>query len=339
MRTHTIDYRERKGEGGGLLNRGITIYELPRPVIRCRLFGHKPVVDGTGTIGEPGYLSRWVACDRCGERPEPQGKLGPARWNLGETYTGNFNGGLTLETGHNPEISPGSWPTSTFEFHSQIVIGGGYPGFGAQLKIGNAGSENALGGHLHLGRIFGFYWSTGDLGRGIQRRLNPTGYESKVLDLSANHGRLSWRVWADRDGGYHRDTPRWRDGSARYRPLDILFGPKRFELADVGEPITAELVMPHGDRHDVALQLRRRTVGRKRTRTRFDGWNVDWKVRPGIPTKPHGRGTIHGSGVRLDAVNPESSAWAFHALDQIRDDISEIRTRYDYVPAQEGTGQ
>lgn len=333
MRTHTIDYRARKGENGGLLNRGIWINEIPRPLVRCRLFGHKAVVDGHGSVGEPGRAARWVACDRCGERPEPQGTLDPAAWDLGEPYP---KPGDVREAGHG-ETNPGPWPTPLFEFHAQIVIGGGYPGFGAQLKVGNAGSENALGGHLHLGRIFGFYWSTGEFGRGLQRRLNPTGYESKVFDLSANHGRISWRLWANRDGGDRRNTPRWRDGSARYRPLDILLGPKRYQFTDFGQPITAQLVMPHGDRHNVTLQLRRRTVGRKRTRTRFDGWDVDWDVRGGIPTKPHGRGTVHGSGVSLDAVNPESSAWALQALDKIRDDVSAMRTRYDYVPVQEGT--
>jgi len=336
MHTMTTDYRERKPESRReLLNRGYWVHDIPRPILRCRWFGHKPVVDGYDSrVASDSH--RWIACDRCGERPEPQGSLDPARWDLGEPYTGTFNGGFSA--GAVVERWPGPWPKSTFEFHCQLVLGGGYGGFGAQLKIGNCGSENALGGHLHLGRLFGIYWSTGDLGRGIQRRLNPTGYESKIFDLSAHDGRLSWKVWAGRNGDARR-LPRWRDGSIRYRLLDIVLGPKRYEYEDIGEAVTATLGLPHGDRYDLKLQLRRRSRGRKRTRSRFDGWDVESDApRGGIPTKPgYRRGTVHGSAVSINTANPASSAWALEALEQVRNDITSMRTRYDYAPSQEGT--
>jgi hypothetical protein len=333
MHKFTVDYRARGDKPRGVLNRGIFINGIPRPLLTCRRFGHKAVIDGHGGPGEPGRAARWVACDRCGERPEPQGRLDPALWEVGEPYPkpGDPREATPSET------NPGPWPTSnTWDLSIQILIGASYPGFSAEAKVGNCGSENATAAHLRLGRAFAIYINTGELGRWWQRRLNPVGYESKVVKVAVDRSRVRWNLGMPRDS-YNKAWPRWRYGSFRWRPLDVLFGERRYTHEKVGKPVTAELVMPHGDRHEVTLQLQRRTVARKRTRSRFDGWAVDWDARAGIPTKPHGRGTVHGSGVRLDAANPESSAWALQALDQIRDNVSAMRTRYDYVPAQEGT--
>jgi len=87
----TVDYRKRDGERPGtLLNRGYFLTGLPRLILLCRLLGHRPVVDGTtGYRDRPGH--RWVCCDRCGVRPDPQGQLDPDRWNIGDRYTGPFD--------------------------------------------------------------------------------------------------------------------------------------------------------------------------------------------------------------------------------------------------------
>jgi hypothetical protein len=69
------DYLKQDGPKPGMLvHRAFHVMRAPRPILACRLLGHKPVVDGTrGTPNRPGY--RWVCCDRCGLRTSPQGDL------------------------------------------------------------------------------------------------------------------------------------------------------------------------------------------------------------------------------------------------------------------------
>lgn len=325
MYTFTTDYR--KDDGRGLVNRGLFINGLPRPILLCRMFGHKPVVDGTGTLGERGHLSRWVTCDRCGTRPSPQGRLDPAVWNVGEKYTGQY-----VNTPANvPETAPGSWPkTPTWDLSVQLCIGSSFPGFGAQAKVGSCGSENATAAHLRIGRAFAIYIDTGELGRFWQRRLNPTGYESKVVELSIGHGHIHWKLLAPRDSS-SRHMPRWRDGSIRYRLLDILLGEKRYSYEDVGGCVTATLKLPHGDTHEILMQLRRRARSRKRTRARFDGWTIDWDTQtpPGIPTKPGGLGNVSGASIPFSPVEPD--AWQSAALAGISKQLTDQRDRYGYA--------
>lgn len=309
LHAFTTDYR--RDDGRGLVNKGLFLNYILRPVLICRVRGHKPVVDGVGTTD--GYVARWVVCDRCGVRPEPQGQLDPEVWNVGEPFTGPM---------------PGPWPkTPTWDLSMQLCIGSSSPGFGAEVKIGSGGSENATAAHLRLGRLFAVYVSTGELGRGLQRRLNPTGYESKVTGLTIGHGRVHWRVWQPRNGS-RRGTPRWRDGSFRYRLLDILLGEKRYAYEDI-DRATAALTLPHGDAHEITMRLQRRTVARKRGRPRFDSWAVDWDVRGGIPTKPHGRGSVCGSGVTV--VEGDREAWQQAALDAVAKQITDMRDRYDFA--------
>lgn len=333
MHTFTVNYQ--RDEKRGLLNRGIFIHGLPRPILACRLAGHRPVVDGTDPTYPGGHAARWVVCDRCGTRPEPQGVL-PARLAIGQPYTGDHDNALV--DGHR-QRTPGPWPRPTFDLSLQILLWAGYWGLSAQQKVGNAGSENALAGHLRLGRLFGFYWSTGDLARGLQRRLNPTGYESKIIDVSAGHGRIRWKLWTDRDRS-SRDTPRWHDGSIRYRPLDIVLGPRSATSEKTGEPVDAPLWLSDGA-HLVTLQLRRYTTKRKRGRKRFRAWEADWRVKGGIPTKPGGRGRILGSSVRVstEAAEPAAGAWVDAALAAIADEIHRDRVRHAFASVEGGMNQ
>ncbi len=88
MHRFSIDYRKRDGKRHGtLLDRGHFIHDLPRLIPVCRLFGHRPVVDGTQGIGTS-KPSRWVCCDRCGIRADPQGDLNPAEYGIGDRYSG-----------------------------------------------------------------------------------------------------------------------------------------------------------------------------------------------------------------------------------------------------------
>lgn len=321
MHIHTANHRAEQDPPRGLANRSFWAHDLPRPLLTCRLLGHRPVVDGTGPLGPGLRAARWVCCDRCGVRPDPQGRLDPERHDVGDRWTGpsdpDFRAAL-----------PGSWPARpTWTFGGQLLIGSAHTGFGLQAKIGNAGSEEVLAGHIHLGRAFALYLHTERLGTWWQRRLNPTGYESKMLEMAAHHGHLHWKLWAPRDTS--RATPRWRDGSARINPLDIVLGPRRYSYTDVGDPVESTLRMPHGDKHTVTLQLQRRTLARKRGGRTVRTWAVDWEARPGIPIKPHG-GRILGSGVAVDGDAVTEGRWVFPALAAIAADLAKDRARHGY---------
>src|SRR5262245_12335266 len=87
----SIDYLKRDGRQRGMLvHRGIWLHDVPRLMLWCRLRGHKPVIDGNGPDRPDGGARRWVVCDRCGVRPDPQGNLPAKRFDVGQRYTGDL---------------------------------------------------------------------------------------------------------------------------------------------------------------------------------------------------------------------------------------------------------
>ncbi|MCI3246283.1 hypothetical protein [Streptomyces spinosisporus] len=344
MHRFSVNYRERDGQRRGtLLNRGYFASSLPRLILACRLLGHRPVVDGTeGFNDRPGH--RWVCCDRCGVRPDPQGHLDPDRWDIGDRYDGPLDGvrppypsreeikqraeqGLPL---YEREPVPGPWPGKpTGDVGAQLIIGKSFPGWDAELKIGNAGSEHTLAAHLRLHPFGAIYLHTERFGTWLQRRLNPTGYESRVISLGIQHGGIDWKLWAKRDES-SRDDPWWMRGTIKLDPRDRLFGRSRYEYEDIGEPLTVTVRMPHGDDHEVRLKLQKCTDGRNRRR--FHSWTVDWFTRPGIPTKQRGRGLVLGSAVDVSAASVEGGTWPAEAAAAIAARMTADRTQYGYRP-------
>lgn len=160
MRGHTVDYRTQEDAPPRwrLFDRGFWINDIPRPLLLCRTLGHKPIVDGTGTPGEyRGHVARWVACDRCGVRPHPQGSLDPAAWSVGDCYTGEWDESpppawvpKSLDDAR-PDGDwerarsyslPGPWPKNpTWTFGGQGILGKNIPGASIEFKIGNSASE------------------------------------------------------------------------------------------------------------------------------------------------------------------------------------------------------
>jgi len=227
MHWHTLDYRKRDGRRPGtLVNRGFWLH-LPRALPLCRMLGHKAAVDGTTGLRPDDPGSRWVCCDRCGIRCTPQGGLDPDRWNIGDPYDGDHSpAGIhtsrIVPTSAFVTELPGPWPTDpTGVIGGQVVVGETFGGIGFDLKLGNCGSEQTLAGSISLHPLGALYLHTEGYGTWLQRRLNPTGYKSKVVELRTYGGSLYWKLGANRDE-WSKGTPRWRDGSLVVDPRERL---------------------------------------------------------------------------------------------------------------------
>lgn len=315
---HSVDYRRDRGElERSLLNRGWWLQGTPRLIPMCRLRGHKPVVDGVD-YGRLGRRSRWVCCDRCGillQQPVDS----------------------DLEVGQ-PYIDPIPGPSQPSDVSGargvvggQLVIGPSMSGFAVEAKIGNAGSEHTLAGHLRLSPLGAIYVHTERHGTWLQRRLNPQGYDSRVVGLSVENGRLHWQFWAKRNES-SRSDPRWMRGSVEVDPRTILFGPARYSYEDFGEPQVVTVRMPHGDDHEVTVQLQRQLHGRKRLPSRVrESWTAQWNVTPGIPTKRDDRGRVYGSSETVTAAGVREGAWPAEAAAAIAARMTRDRSRNGYV--------
>lgn len=364
MRPHTVDYLAQDGRrptARQRVSRGFWLRNVPRLLLICSLAGHKPVVDGTeGFRDQPGH--RWVACARCGVRPDAQGNLDPARWDIGRPYTGAWTDqsdhGITTKgapvdpdnTSPDRERTwtvPGPWPAKqTGTIGGQLVIGTNQPErIGFSVKVGNMGSEHTLAADVSLPYVGALYLHTENFGRGLQRRLNPTGYESKVVELGLNaydHA-LRWRLWANRNERA-KDTPAWRDGSISLDLAERAFGPKRYSYTIQGRPVMGLVRMPEGDDHQVRLTLKKQTLSRPRPAGRQpleEKWTVDWQTRTGIPVRTHSykSGTTNGGTVYVSDDSVRHDRWVLEACATIATKIAADRTRYRWKPTAPATAR
>ena len=317
IRWHSVDYRADPGERGWV-NRGFWIHNTPRLMPLCRLFGHKPVIDGVDYRNPKAERPRWVVCDGCGIR------------------AGNLVTDLPIGARHTGPL-PQPWGEPTGTIGGQLVIGPASMTVSAEVKIGNSGSEHLLAGHVHLGNLGALYLHTERHGRWLQRRLNPTGYKSRVTGFAIHDGNFYGRIWADRDG-WSRKDPRWQQWSFTIDPRTILLGHARYGYTDVGDPVEAVVRMPHGDDHPVTLQLQRQSHGRDRSKRRRLSWLVHWESERGIPTKSHSSGGSTSSGEKVDDQAVENGTWPAQACASIASRMTAQRVRYGYHDsAEEGT--
>lgn len=344
MRAHTVNYRARDAayhRRGQIVNVGFFLTGLPRLIPVCRLLGHRPVVDGiydrptsTGVT----YGVRWVVCDRCGTRGEPQGSLDPVRYVIGDRYAGPWKadvptGAGTTESRYGTRLSvPGPIGVRPRgELGGQLVIGANQSGWGVEVKVGNAGSEHTLAASIHCGWMGALYLHTERFGQGIQRRLNPTGYQSRVSGLRWSGGCLTWMLWARRDE--HADTdPWWQYHLFDLRIRDKVLGPRRYAYTDVpGGEVSRLVRMPEGD-YLVGLKLQRRRFGRRRGRPRCS-WTVEWNtLGRGIPTRGPGRNKTLGSGVDVSDRSVRVGTWPSEATAAIVAQMTAERTQYEWEP-------
>lgn len=346
----TVDYLKRDGRRRGeLVSVGFFVHGLPRLMPLCRLLGHRPVVDGTKPLrltgsehSSPG--NRWVCCDRCGVRGQPQGHLDPEVWAIGDKYVGgwldepvtdleqkltrrNTERGFELPgpIERRPEGSAGG----------QLVVGTQLGGFGWELKVGNGGSEHTLAAQVNLGPLGALYLHTSRFGTGIQRRLNPVGYESRLTGVRWWDGRLEWRLWSKRDSGTRYGPSRepwWMRGDIDLRVRHRLLGPKRYDYTDVPDAqVTRVVRMPEAD-YLVQLKLQRCAFGRRRGRKKHS-WHVDWTtLGQGIPTRARDRGKICGSGVEVCQQAVRNGTWPAEAAAAIATAMTRMRIRDGWDP-------
>ncbi len=366
VRTYLVNYRRRDKDDGRAANPvhvAAFVREVPRVAVWCRLFGHRSVVDGTKTI-TPGH--RWVVCDRCGERPEPQGSLDPTVWNIGDRYTGEFatamgvdgnarkaalaalNSDVAADRGRAAEVLrtrpvydgrgaylPGRYPRQLrgelgFEF--VVRRSNQWSGVGWEAKVGNGGSEHTLALNLYIPFV-SLYLHTGGFGAWMVRRFNPTDLESKMVGLRLVGGRLEWQLWAPRDNLKGRQIVRWRKGELSMRWRDKLLGPRRYTYTDVpGGEVTRVLRLPEGD-YLLGLKLQTVTFGRRRGRRRQLPPMVEWSaLGPGVPTKGPLRGRTYGSAVEVPELAMRAGTWPAEAIAAITVQVTQTRTGYGWEP-------
>ncbi|MFG2970876.1 hypothetical protein ACGFZS_47170 [Streptomyces sp. NPDC048288] len=328
-----------------LVSRTFWVSDVPRLIPLCRLLGHKPVVDGTDTP------RRWVVCDRCGIRANPQGNLDPEQWNIGQPYTEPLTPTQPVSStvrdqlarrGLKPSHSgnPGPIPTQPVgTVGGEIHIGKSkWRTVGIDFKVGNCGSEQVMAASLRLGPLGSLYLHTEDHGRRIQRRLNPTGYQSRETGLSYYHGRLSWKVWAKRDERRKAD-PKWMQGSIPIDPRDLLLGPAKNRQVSETEKVPAVVRMPEGDTYDVTVHLEKWETRRTRGRARVY-WLAQWDCAKGIPVRNHdwkGDETFSCSW-QIQGVTPDTPRWPLILAAKAAEQCSRDRARYDYT-APEAAGK
>lgn len=342
MYLHTVDHAKDRPNSRVLLHRSYYANNVPRLMAACRLFGHKPVVDGYNSKHGPAEerRRRWVACDRCGARPEPQGNLDPDQWPIGTPYTGPFTGrpfpkqaarqlakrGIVAP----PPKNPGTWPAKpTGDVSAELVIGRSHS-IGADFKVGNPGSENVLAAHIGLGPLGALYVSTGRFGTWVQRRLNNQGYDSRETGFSIHHGRLWWNVWARRDE-HRAGDPKWMRGTIHLDPRHHILGPAKNRKVSETEKVPVTVYMPEGDTHDVQVHLElwetRRTRGRARTY-----WMAQWDCEKGIPVRNHdwkGDAT-YSCAWGIEGVTPDNQRWPYILAAKAAEQCTRDRARYGY---------
>ncbi len=364
MYTHIVNYRRRDQADGRqrsrfpIVNIGFWWHYVPRLLIWCWLFGHRAVIDGAGKARtnadgtvDTSHCARWVVCSRCGTRGDPQGSLDPEHWNEGDRYRGPFAPLLPTEdrvhvTGYTsthkrPIRMPGRIPyRDTGTLGGQLVIGPsmrdrGFTSVGFRLKVGNAGSEHPLGMTLHFGWLGSLYLHTGTIGRQWQRRLNPDGYDSRVIEVMLRRAHFDWKLWAKADE-WKRSDPKWMRGSVNFSLFDRLLGVRRYDYQDIPGGTTTRMVSMPERQYLVELKLQRQIHGRRRWRKTLS-WSVDWStLGAGIPyRRPTGSwkgDDICGSAVKVSDASVRAGTWADAAAVAIAARITESRAGNGWSP-------
>ncbi|MBO3753138.1 hypothetical protein J5X84_44505 [Streptosporangiaceae bacterium NEAU-GS5] len=135
--------------------------------------------------------------------------------------------------------------------------------FSVEVEVGN-GAEDTLASHIRVWPFGALYLHTEQFGTWLQRRLNPAGYDTRVIALPIDDWTIRWQLWA-RQHCWSSTDPTWMQGSLSLDLVQKIWGPRRYAYTDVGGPELAVIELPEGD-YRVKLQLQRRSHGRPRGR-------------------------------------------------------------------------
>lgn len=190
-----------------------------------------------------------------------------------------------------------------FGGHLEAILRSPKPEFSARFSVGTASSETPFDGHLTiLGS--GLYWGIENGGKlaDFLTRRDVHKYEGRELKLHLYHGTLYWHVWTHSGSWERGEFAAWRTGSQNVRPLDILFGRRRYWYEDV-DTAELEIQMPEGA-YPVKATLQRQLHGRPKSKRRETSWTVDVEAPKGIPNRYDKSGgwkgdRVYGFGVKL----------------------------------------
>lgn len=351
MHAFTVNYLKRDRREGRrrpwtFVDVGFFLFGVPRLMLWCRLFGHRPVVDGTSPLSSAGDPHRWVCCDRCGVRGDPQGTLDHRVYRVGQRYRGAWAPpGAAVQKP--PPDRRGWWRSPgpieahpTGELGGELVLGRNHRGsLGFEAKVGNAGSEHTLA--VKISFVVGvLYLHTERFGTWLQRRLNPVGYQSKLIGFEVGWGFARWRLWSGRDAlrAGPDAEPWWRQGEIRVRTRDWLLGPSRYRYIPAGEPQPRIVRMPEGD-YLVDLKLQRVVHGRRRG-PKHRSWLVEWETprgARGIPTEGPRRGHVTGASITMPAESVRDDTWAAEAAARIALWATQQRNQHGWDPTRAPT--
>jgi hypothetical protein len=281
-------------------------------------------------------LAGWPATDAASGLTR-RGNLPAARFQLGQPYTHDLYRQEFVQAMRELGATtwgPGPWPdTPTGTLGGELVIGKTFGVFAVEVKVGNCGSEQTLAAHVRLWPFGALYLHTERFGTWLQRHVNLTGYESRVISLSVDGWRISTQLWARRDS-WSRDDPWWMHGSVSLDLVEKVFGPKRYSYETVDGPVLGWVKMAEGDSHQVQLTLRRQRPGRTRLNPLAKwSWTVEWEANsPGIETRP-GKSGIISSSVRVPDEAIEARCWDMLACALIARKLSDDRAQYGYCRA------
>ncbi|WP_161500840.1 hypothetical protein [Embleya scabrispora] len=262
------------------MSRLYRITRIPRPASRCLWRGHDPVI--AGAPGAPGTSppTRWVTCSRCGMEPTGRGDLSPLVGNIGDPYTGRFDGPNTNDLRHATaegylvHTPPGPWPYRALPRSLSIRIAPSGRGVRAGFVLRPRRSER-VAAWLELGRLGSIHVDTR-----VDADCGPDHWTDRLVSVSYVARRLSL------------------DGSARrIAELDLdwrnhILGPVRVTVTELATA-SATARLPDGRTCALRLRLSRRDVRRTRGRTRRE-WRADWNCPQLHPyLEPPGSGRIH----------------------------------------------
>lgn len=315
MKIHTVDHNE-AGRAGVIYSKTHHLHgHLPeRPL--CWLLGHQPTVHSmetsySGTV-------RWIECKRCLRRPQ----------FLNQRTAGLESDGVRVDwDGLLEAARDAEWSSRDVGSHIQVHVQKPRPEMSLRLHLGGRGSETPIDAHASILGT-GVYLGVG-VGEKLAELLGP----HRDLRVGIHDGCLRWTLWGQSDSTGAR-KPRWQEGWFGINPIDGIFGPKRCDYRTVDQQV-AVLALPDGEEHTVVLKLQRRTIGRKRLKSRAEvAWVVDWEAPDGIPVYVN-RGwkgnDVYASDIEIDPFEAEADvdgpAWVYVSLMRLRDWVLRERER------------